>query len=120
MCLSFWRNDRRSTVLSLAGPYARLLPKKDAPGRLCGDSLIIMWGRREFPAGLERRCSIRLNRTFCAASTIHPVPENLYQVEPNTILAIERFLFQVMFEKKETPTHLFYIYEKIFIRGVSI
>ena len=21
MCLSFWRNDRRSTVLSLAGPY---------------------------------------------------------------------------------------------------
>jgi hypothetical protein len=30
------------------------------------------------------------------------VPENLYQVEPNTILAIERFLFQVMFEKEKT------------------
>jgi hypothetical protein len=47
MCLPFWRNDRRSTVLSLAGPYAHLLSKKDAPGRLCGGSLIIMWGRRE-------------------------------------------------------------------------
>jgi hypothetical protein len=33
------------------------------------------------------------------ATTIHPVPENLYQVGPNTILAIERFLFQVLFEK---------------------
>jgi len=29
------------------------------------------------------------------------VPENLYQVEPNTILAIERFLFQVLFEKEK-------------------
>jgi hypothetical protein len=44
-----------------------------------------------------------VEQNICAASTIHPVPENLYQLELNTILAIERFLFQVLFEKEKKP-----------------
>lgn len=99
MCLSFWLNDRRFTVLSLAGPHASLLPKKDAPGRLCSGSLIILWGRIEPPSRLRETVLDNVEQNICAASNIHPVPENLYQVESDTILVKERSLFQENLKK---------------------
>lgn len=44
----------------------------------------------------------------CAASTIQPVPENLHQVERDTIPEKERSLFQVIFEKEKKL--IYYIY----------
>jgi hypothetical protein len=60
-------------------------------------------GEERTPCQFTEMALNQTEQDHCAASNIQPVPENLYQVEPNTILAIERFLFQVLFEKEKKP-----------------
>jgi hypothetical protein len=53
-----------------------------------------------------------------AASTIHPVPEILHQVEADTILEKERSLFQVLFEKEKKTPFLLIVYS--FSNGIKV